>query len=122
MQLMAKLRQAGVKVTIQDMIHSKTLSELAERAANASAPEVSSFDVKFDTKKFNTQTLPRLGLAADAIEAVMGLGPMQKGILLSSQRQAASYELRIVCEIGTELAWHRLFASSSCMASGCPTS
>ena len=118
MQLMAKLRQAGVKVTIQDMIQSKTLSELAERATNASAPEVSSFDVRFDTKKFNTQTLPRLGLAADAIEAVMGLGPMQKGILLSSQRQAASYELRIVCEIGKNLhgidcshlqaAWHQV--------------
>ena len=118
MQLMAKLRQAGVKVSIQDMIQSKTLSELAARASNASAPEVSSFDVTFDMEKFNTQTLPRLGLAADAIEAAMGIGPMQKGILLSAQRQAASYELRIVCEIGKTLddidssrlqtAWHRV--------------
>ena len=99
MQLMAKLRQAGIKVSIQDMIQSKTLSELATRASRASESDNPAFEASYDRDSFDRQIFPHLGLKQDDIEEVYTLGPMQRGIVLSQQRQAANYELRIVCEI-----------------------
>ncbi|KAI1626476.1 hypothetical protein EDD37DRAFT_349340 [Exophiala viscosa] len=99
MQLLARLRQGGINVSIRDMIQSKTLVELASRARSGTGSEIVAFPITYNVDQFTRQTLPHLGLNVGEVEAAYPLGPMQRGIMLSQDREAASYELRIVCEI-----------------------
>ncbi|EXJ85586.1 hypothetical protein A1O1_05951 [Capronia coronata CBS 617.96] len=99
MKLLARLRQAGIHVSVKDMIESKTLVELASRTSAEANPVVQSFPVVYDMAKFRVHLLPHLNLPEDEIEDAYPLGPIQRGIMLSQGRDVANYELRIVCEI-----------------------
>ncbi|ETN41090.1 uncharacterized protein HMPREF1541_03025 [Cyphellophora europaea CBS 101466] len=101
MQLLAKLRAESIKVSVKDMIESKTLTELAQRASNGDSHEVLTFQPSYDRAAFDTEILPQLPFSPDQIQSIYSLGPMQRGILLSQQRGSGSYEFRIVCEIST---------------------
>ena len=99
MHLMALLRQNGINVSVQDMIQSKTLSELADRASKSPEARNEEFEVQYDMEKFRQTVFSRLNIEEMAVEEVYPLAPMQRGILLSQQRKAGSYELRIICQI-----------------------
>lgn len=99
LRLLARLRAEQVKVSVKDMIEAKSLSDLALRATLSTTSEVTTYQPVYDRTAFDAQILPQLPFAADDIDNVYPLGPMQRGILLSQQRGSASYELRIVCEI-----------------------
>jgi amino acid adenylation domain-containing protein len=98
MQLLSRLRAAGIAVSMQDMLETKSLSELAERATiGDAATEIKTYSVSYDLAKFEADILPSLPVDVVNIEEVYPLGVMQRGILLSQQRESASYELRILC-------------------------
>ncbi|KAI0612957.1 HC-toxin synthetase [Pyrenophora tritici-repentis] len=98
MQLLSRLRAAGIAVSMQDMLQSKSLSELAERAQTGDAvTTLQTYPISYDLARFESEILPGLPVEAEDVEEVYPLGIMQKGILLSQQRESASYELRILC-------------------------
>ncbi|KAE8859915.1 hypothetical protein PTNB29_07146 [Pyrenophora teres f. teres] len=98
MQLLSRLRAAGIAVSMQDMLASKSLSELAERAQTGdAATTLQTYPISYDLARFESEILPDLPVQAEEIEEVYPLGIMQRGILLSQQRESASYELRILC-------------------------
>ncbi|CAA9964992.1 HC-toxin synthetase [Pyrenophora teres f. maculata] len=98
MQLLSRLRAAGIAVSMQDMLASKSLSELAERARTGdAATTLQTYPISYDLARFESEILPDLPVQAEEIEEVYPLGIMQRGILLSQQRESASYELRILC-------------------------
>ena len=98
MQLLSKLRALGIAVSMQDMLETKSLSELAERAKTGDAvTNVKTYPVRYDRARFESDILPTLPVEAEDIEEVYPLGLMQRGILLSQQQESASYELRILC-------------------------
>jgi amino acid adenylation domain-containing protein len=99
MQLMGRWRLEGVAISIQDVLRSKTLSELAERAINGSTTEEFDGTLEYDMEKLETERLPQLGLTVQEVEEAYPLSSMQRGILLSQQRQSESYELSITCEV-----------------------
>jgi amino acid adenylation domain-containing protein/non-ribosomal peptide synthase protein (TIGR01720 family) len=97
MQLMSRLRSEGIFVTMQDMLAAKSLSELAEKAQTGHATTIKDHPVSYDLARFQSEILPSLHVEAKDIEEVYPLGSMQQGILLSQQRESASYELRVLC-------------------------
>ncbi|ODA76457.1 hypothetical protein RJ55_07726 [Drechmeria coniospora] len=98
-RLVAKLREAGVDLSVKDVLENRSLSEWAERARPGAARETTKYPVSYDMVKFRSEVLPHLAVEEDDILEACPLGPMQKGIVLSQQRGAAGYDLRIVCEV-----------------------
>ncbi|KAH5402212.1 hypothetical protein HBI32_167770 [Parastagonospora nodorum] len=97
MQLISRLRSEGIVVTMQDMLAAKSLSELAEKAQTGHATSIKDHPVSYDLARFESEILPSLHVEEKDIEEVYPLGSMQQGILLSQQRESASYELRVLC-------------------------
>ncbi|KAF7512378.1 hypothetical protein GJ744_001946 [Endocarpon pusillum] len=99
MQLMALWRLDGVTISVQDLLQSKTLSEVAHRGANTAAAMNIDYQVSYDLTKLEADVLSNIALKVSQIEEAYPVSPMQRGILLSQQRTSGSYELKIACEV-----------------------
>jgi len=98
MHVVARCRVKSIHMTIQDVLQSKSLSELSLRA-NSGVNELSSLAEQVTPTQrvsdFAHYDLSKISVSSlDEIEDVYACSPMQEGILLSQARDPGTYAIR----------------------------
>lgn len=106
MSVLSQCRLAGIKLTFQDIIRSRNVSELAEKAT-ASLEEKGSVDGEVADVELTAEQLAAFkdGLLEAGVtnlshvEEIYPCSPVQDGILLSQGRSSSHYRMYVMWEI-----------------------
>ena len=99
MQVVAQCRAQGLRLTLQDVVQSKSLAELADRASTKSLdPSSGAVELAADrVQRLTGYDLSKVALTdLEQVEDVYGCSPMQEGILLSQVKDPSTYAIRQV--------------------------
>jgi len=106
MKVVTQSRAAGISITVQDILRSKSLEGVAQLARHSDASQAQREETPLmsrsheDWDEFVNTWLPKLQFTStDEIEDIYPCSHMQQGILLSQIKSPETYIIRIRCEI-----------------------
>jgi amino acid adenylation domain-containing protein/non-ribosomal peptide synthase protein (TIGR01720 family) len=112
LQVIARAREAGMKLTPKQLFQYQTIAELAQMVG-ALQPAEETGPLEFELVRLDERQLEHLTRAGGQIEDIYPLSPMQQGMLFHSlyEPHAGVYVTQLVCELKGELDWEAFEAA-----------
>lgn len=107
MQVVARLRSAGVNVPMRDVLESKSIAQLAIVPEEAHQPSKKDDTIGYKPQhsfesllgELQNHILPEAGVRPDQVEDIYSCSPIQEGILMSQLKSPSQYYIQQSVEI-----------------------